>query len=116
PSRQVLSGPVSGPTLKSLARPETSSRREALSCPGSAMKTFPRGFAFSFAVGVMFSTAAAAAPPIPPSPCGATEKGNPVIVTWTLVAGATEYKVFRTGSLEPTLLVGTAPQGTNSFQ
>src|SRR6185369_3896725 len=81
---------------------------------GSAMRTFAR--AFALAAAVLLPTAALAATPIPPSPCSATEKGNPVVVTWTLVADATEYKIYRTGSLEPTLLLGTVPQGTKSFE
>jgi len=78
------------------------------------MRTFAR--AFALAAAVLLPTAALAATPIPPSPCSATEKGNPVVVTWTLVADATEYKIYRTGSLEPTLLLGTVPQGTKSFE
>jgi len=79
------------------------------------MSTLARILVLAFTAELL-SIPCLAATPIPPSPCSATQEGNPVIVTWTLVGGATEYKVFRTGSLLPTLLLATVPQGVSSYQ
>lgn len=77
------------------------------------MKTLARSLAF--VAGALVPIAGHAAPPASPS-CSATEKGNPVTVTWTLVPGATAYQISKGSGLQGYTVLGTVGGGVNSFQ
>lgn len=79
------------------------------------MTTFAR--ALAFVAGALLPAVSFANSLNPsPSPCSATQKGTPVIVTWTQMPGATAYEISKGGTLTGYSLIGTVGASVNSFQ